>query len=100
MNCVQGGVTFIWGGAGIPTIDEVDGDFCSCACGSEGWLNHNILGGTSCVPTRAHTCFGAIGIAVSVSVLNYAIQPTTSIGREGILKLHLRLVVLNTASCC
>lgn len=68
---VQHCQTFLWGNEGIANVDDVSGDF-TCDCGDEGWSDFNILGRPSCVPTKAHVIFGAVGLATSVAGMLHA----------------------------
>lgn len=53
-------------------MDGVDGS-CSCICENEGWDDHNVLGMASCVPTKAHESFGAVGLMVTTASLCHCV---------------------------
>lgn len=60
--------SFLWGGDGITNnADGESGAFTSCVCEDDGWSDFNILGRPSCVPTKAHVIFGAVGVISSVA---------------------------------
>ncbi|CAM9445144.1 unnamed protein product [Pylaiella littoralis] len=68
--------TFLWGGGGVANVDDVSGEF-TCVCTGEGWTNCNILGQPSCVPTKAHVIFGALGVASSIVGICHAVHQLT-----------------------
>lgn len=59
--------TFLWGGTGISLVDADGG--CTFVCEGEGWLEYNILGVPSCVPSKAHELFGALGVIFAMASL-------------------------------
>lgn len=66
MKCVQDCRTSLWGGTGIPDYND-NGD-CRCGCEVE-WSTYNILGVPSCVPSKAHAVFGAVGLLIAMVIL-------------------------------
>lgn len=81
MKCIQDCQTFLWGGAGIPTMDD-DGD-CFCVCEDDEWSAYNIIGAPSCVPSRAHLIFGVVGLLATIFTLCHsAHQLNRQVGEE------------------
>lgn len=71
--CVQSCRTFLWGGTGYPVERFSPDATCSCTCDSDTWVDHNILGESSCVPTKAHVVFGWVGLTLAMLGLTHAI---------------------------
>lgn len=68
--CDQDCQTFLWGGGGISTVGADGG--CRCACGDETWSEYSILGLPSCVPSKAHVVFGAVGVLMATTTLGHS----------------------------
>lgn len=69
---VQHCQTFLWGGEGVANYDDVNSSDFTCDCEDGVWSDFNILGRPSCVPTKAHLVFGAIGLATSMAGMLHA----------------------------
>ncbi|CAM9984843.1 unnamed protein product [Ectocarpus fasciculatus] len=69
-ECVQECRSFLWGGEGVPSYDDMG--MCTCSCG-EGWRSFNIVGHASCVPRAAYETFGYVGMALALMHLAHAV---------------------------
>ncbi|CAB1113527.1 unnamed protein product [Ectocarpus sp. CCAP 1310/34] len=89
--CGQDCQTSLWGGTGISTVGADGG--CRCACGDETWSEYNILGLPSCVPSKAHAVFGAVGVFVTMTSLGHAAY---QLYRQ--VKYHRQFMAASTSS--
>ncbi|CAM9676003.1 unnamed protein product [Ectocarpus sp. 4 AP-2014] len=89
--CGQDCQTFLWGGTGISTVGADGG--CRCACGGETWTEYSILGLPSCVPSKAHVVFGAVGVLMTMTSLGHAAY---QLYRQ--VKYHRQLIAASTSS--
>ncbi|CAM9670318.1 unnamed protein product [Ectocarpus fasciculatus] len=89
--CGQDCRTFLWGGTGTSTVGADGG--CRCACGDETWSEHNMLGLPSCVPSKAHVVFGAVGVLMAMTSLCHSAY---HLRRQ--VKHHRLLIVASTSS--
>ncbi|CAN0293311.1 unnamed protein product [Ectocarpus sp. 6 AP-2014] len=89
--CGQDCQTFLWGGTGISTVGA-DGA-CRCACEDETWSEYNILGLPSCVPSKAHVVFVAVGVLMMMTSLGHAAY---QLYRQ--VKHHRQVIAASTSS--
>lgn len=95
MLCTGSCRTFLWGGSGVPDMDDEGG--CWCDCEDDSWSDLNVLGRPSCVPVKAHLAFGCVGLMLSVAALYHAVyhlrRQVSAVHRCEIACIHSKVSV-------